>query len=201
MDLEMQRHLFEPFFTTKDKSKGTGLGLPTVYGIVKQHGGDIEVSSRPGSGTTVSVYLPIATETAQGKNAATSPVAHDAKSQETVLVVEDEAVVRKLITTILNLNGYNVIDTGDPREALQRAKEMSKPIDLLVTDIVMPHMNGRQVHEQLAAVFPNMKTLYVSGYTENIIAHHGVLEEGVQFLQKPFSAYDLLHKVRTIFEN
>jgi PAS domain S-box-containing protein len=197
IDAAIQQHIFEPFFTTKEREQGTGLGLATVFGIIKQHQGNIWVYSDPDKGTTFKIYLPLAdapvsTEKVVGLNTDTL------QGTETVLVVEDEAGVRLLVDETLRAHGYHVLAAEDPLEGLELAATHESPIDLLLTDVVMPHMNGRELYRKLALVRPDLKVLYISGYTDNMIAHQGVLEQGVAFLQKPFTIGGLLQKMRAV---
>ncbi len=194
MDPETQQHIFEPFFTTK-ADMGTGLGLATVYGIVKQHGGNIWLYSEPGKGTTFKVYLPAVGEPAMSVEALQT---HPEKTGgvETVLVAEDNEMVRDLACRVLERQGYAVIAASTGREALGRLKDRRGPVHLLLTDVVMPDMDGMALSEKVAAVYPEVKVLFMSGYTENVIAHHGVLGEGIHFIQKPFSVNDLARKIR-----
>ncbi len=192
---EVKSRIFEPFFTTKEPGKGTGLGLSTVFGIVKQHEGNIYVYSEPGVGTTFKVYLRQVAEAAQ-------PLPAQAQEEdlvggsETVLVTEDDAPVRQMAARILRSLGYTVLEAGNGAEALQAARKCGGRIDLLITDVVMPRMNGRELAQRLAEICPDAKVLYVSGYTENAIAHNHILDEGACFLQKPFARRALARKVR-----
>jgi CheY-like chemotaxis protein len=195
MDAEIRDHLFEPFFTTKDAGQGTGLGLATVYGIVKQNNGFINVYSEPGAGTTVKIYLPRHSEAAEALPAALGRKA-DAGRGETILVVEDEAAVLKLACAILEGLGYTVLAAAGTAEAITLAEAHGAKIHLLITDVVMPEMNGRDLAARLQKLYPDLKVLFMSGYTANVIAHHGVLENGVHFIQKPFSRRDLAARVR-----
>ena len=199
MDAETQAHIFEPFFTTKEEGKGTGLGLATVYGIVKQSGGHIGLYSEPNHGTTFKIYLPRLEEAAQPVEAI-SPGAPLAGGSETILLVEDEEGVRDLARRILELKGYKVITASNPTEAAQVCERYEGPIHLLLTDVVMPTMSGPQLAEHVAFLRPGLKVLYISGYTDNAIVPHGILEEGVQFLQKPFTRDSLTRKVREVLD-
>ncbi|MFH2129595.1 MAG: PAS domain S-box protein [bacterium] len=199
MNADTRKQIFEPFFTTKKKGKGTGLGLATVFGIVKQHQGNIWVYSEPGRGTTFKIYLPRVQQTAT-LTAVEKPELTSVFGTETVMVVEDEPMVRALACETLKAHGYTVIEAESPKRGLQLASEFEGPIQLLLTDVIMPDMNGREFHEKLAARRPDTKVLYMSGYTDNVIAHHGVLEEGIHFLQKPFTVHDLTHKVRRVLD-
>ena len=194
MDEATRAHLFEPFFTTKELGKGTGLGLATVFGIVKQNLGLISVDSEPGQGTTFKICLPRAE--AEAPAAAPAGRKPTPRGTETVLLVEDEKQVLVLAQRILQQRGYTVLAARTPEAALRLAGEHSGAIHLLITDVVMPGMNGRELRNQLAALKPGMRCLYMSGYTADVIAHHGVLDEGVQFLQKPFTIESLAERVR-----
>ncbi len=195
MDKETLGHIFEPFFTTKGMGKGTGLGLSTVHGIVKQNNGFINVYSEPGNGTTFKIYLPwYAGQTieVQPEDIEEIPLSRG----ETVLVVEDEPLLLKMDKKMLEDLGYRVLAAGAPSEAIDLAKAHAGQIRLLITDVVMPEMNGRDLAERLQALYPDMKILFMSGYTATVIAHRGVLDEGVNFIQKPFSFKGLGIKVR-----
>jgi CheY-like chemotaxis protein len=196
MDAATRQHIFEPFFTTKEKGKGTGLGLATVYGIVKQAGGDIWVYSERGHGTTFKLYFPRVMEEI-AKPAATE-TAHTGESLETVLLVEDEKAVRDLAVKMLQKLGYRILTAGNGAEAMEISRAHSGPIALLLTDVVMPGMSGRQLADALRPQRPDMKVLFLSGYTEDTIVHHGVLDDTVQFLPKPFSREVLSKKLRAV---
>ena len=195
IDRETMSHLFEPFFTTKGMGKGTGLGLATVYGIVKQNNGFIDVSSEPGQGTRFAIYLPRHSGTAA--QAPEQQAAGTAlRGKETVLLVEDEPASLNMIRKMLVRQGYAVLAAGSPREALRLAREHDGEIHIVITDVVMPEMNGRDLARTLLSLRPHLKCLFASGYTANVIAHRGVLDEGMHFIQKPFSTKDLAAKVR-----
>jgi PAS domain S-box-containing protein len=198
MDAETKARLFEPFFTTKEKGKGTGLGLATVYGIVKQSGGYIWVYSEPRHGTTFKIYLPRIEADPEPLAPKAAPVS--LRGSETVLVVEDEEAVRSLIRTVLETRGYVVIAAEAGEEALRLANAHDGVIHLLVTDVVMPGMSGRDLAQHLAPVRREMKALYLSGYTDDAIVQHGVLEPGIAFLQKPFMPQELARKVREVLD-
>jgi PAS domain S-box-containing protein len=199
MTPEIMEHLFDPFFTTKEVGKGTGLGLATVYGIVKQNKGFIYVYSELGKGTTFKIYLP----KLEGE-AVVAPEKTDEKKipkgTETVLVAEDEGALLNLARAILTRQGYTVLTARTPSEALSLAEEHQGEIHLLLTDVVMPEMNGRELMEKLYAKRPNIKGLFMSGYTANVVAHHGVLDKGVHFIEKPFSPIALGEKVREVLD-
>ncbi|HXM44504.1 MAG TPA: response regulator [Bryobacteraceae bacterium] len=197
MDPETVTHLFEPFFTTKAPGKGTGLGLATAYGIVKQSGGAISVYSEPGRGTTVKIYLPSAEANAAAEAAKKSPAAA-LRGSETILVLEDEARVRKLVCEVLAGRGYHILEAVRGEEAIRIAREQKGRIHLLLTDVVMPEMSGPQALEQIRARHPNMKVLFMSGYTDEAMVHHGILDSGAPFLQKPFLPDALAQKVREV---
>ena len=195
MDEETLTHLFEPFFTIKEVGEGTGLGLATVYGIVKQNQGFINVYSEPGEGSTFTIYLPRHLGKAEQMRKEGPPVP-TARGQETILLVEDEPAILTMATRMLARQGYIVLAAGTPGEAIRLAREHPGAIHLLMTDVIMPEMNGRDLSQNLLSFYPDLKRLFMSGYPADIIAHHGVLDEGVYFIQKPFSIQDLAAKVR-----
>ncbi len=195
MDRETQAHLFEPFFTTKPMGTGTGLGLATIYGIVRQNGGFIAVDSEVGRGTTFTLYFP-RHQTAPRPESVQRAAGHDGVGRETVLLVEDEAAILRVTRRMLEKMGYIVLAAGTPGEAIRLAESHPTEIQLLMTDVVMPEMNGRDLAKQLLSRSPGLKRLFMSGYTADVIAHHGVLSDGVNFLQKPFSRADLDAAVR-----
>ncbi len=199
MDAETRSHIFEPFFTTKGKGKGTGLGLSTVHGIVKQAGGQIRVETEPGKGTTMAIFLPQIQADADDQAIATGPEA--VTGTGTILLVEDESDVRKVVSQILQMNGYHVIDVSGPQEALAIAEESGELIDVLVTDVVMPEMNGKELSERVQEISPAIRVLYISGYAGGVVDESGVLPEGVNFLQKPFAPEDLLAKLHRILND
>jgi CheY-like chemotaxis protein len=193
MDAETQAKIFEPFFTTKERGQGTGLGLATVYGIVKQHGGDIGVDSAPGRGTTFRLCFPCAGEGPASHAEEGALPRPDAAGSETILVVEDEATVRRLITTLLRARGYSVLSAGEPLEALRLSAGHRGPVHLLLADMVMPQMTGRELYTRLASQRPETRVLYMSGYPQ-----HG--DPDLRFLQKPFSVRSLAEKLREILD-
>ncbi len=198
IDADLVSKIFEPFFTTKELGKGTGLGLSTVYGIVKQNKGFIDVASEPGHGTTFSIYLPrVENEKLLEQQ---SGVAALPRGIETILVVEDDQTILATETSMLQMLGYRVFAAETPAEAILLAEQYSGHIQLLISDVIMPDMNGRELVNLMTTHYPELKTLYMSGYTGDVIAHHGVLEEGVNFLQKPFSLHSLASKVREVLD-
>ena len=199
MDDETQSHLFEPFFTTKKVGRGTGLGLATAYGIIRQSRGAIRFESEAGKGTTASVYLPLALDPSQEKGEILSD-RFAPGGAETVLVVEDEARVRKLIVDVLASQGYTVVEATRGEEALRLCKRRSGAIDLAVLDVVMPEMSGPDLGRQILPLCPGIRLLYISGYTDEAVLHHGIPESGVAFLQKPFLPDALLRKVRDVLD-
>jgi PAS domain S-box-containing protein len=197
MDERTQANLFEPFYTTKELGKGTGLGLSTVYGIVKQSDGCIEVQSQPGVGTTFKIYLPLVQEAIAAVETMTVT---RLRGSETILVVEDDDMVRQLIVDALGLYGYKILPASNGGEALLLCERHREPIQLMLTDVVMPHMSGRELAERLAPLHPEMKVLYMSGYTEEIVGPRGVLQKGALFIQKPFTPTILVRKVRQVLD-
>ncbi len=199
MSKEVMEHLFEPYFTTKDVGKGTGLGLATVYGMVRQNNGFIDVKSEPGQGTTFRIFLP-----SLGADAHPQMFYDELQEipgHETILLVEDEPAILDMTVTMLHHLGYDVLASLEPAEALRMAENHSGLIDLLITDVIMPGMNGHELATSLQSRFPSLKRLFMSGYTADIIARHGVLETGVHFIQKPFSKTDLALKIRETLES
>jgi PAS domain S-box-containing protein len=199
MEKEMLDKIFEPFFTTKKEGKGTGLGLSTVFGIVHQHGGHLNVYSEPGQGTTFKIYLSRVAEKADEivEPAANTPTT----GTETILLVEDEDIVRDLAKTVLERQGYTVIVAPDGSKAFNEYMGHSGTIDLLLTDVIMPKMNGKELHDKLLKIKPDLKALFMSGYTEDAIAHHGVLKKGMHFVQKPFTIQVLAKAVRKALDS
>jgi two-component system cell cycle sensor histidine kinase/response regulator CckA len=200
MDEKTRARIFDPFFTTKEKGKGTGLGLSTVYGIVKQSGGNIWVYSELGHGTSFKVYLPELATAAQKTEAVTgeSPIS---RGSETILLVEDEDVVRRLARKILESAGYNVLEASRGEEAVRLCRQRAGPIDLLLTDVVMPETSGKEVADRLSEMQPGLRVLFMSGYTDEAIVHHGVLDANVEFIQKPFTPAGLAKKVREVLDS
>jgi CheY-like chemotaxis protein len=200
MDEPTLARIFEPFFTTKAPDKGTGLGLATVYGIVKQSGGHITVYSEPGQGSSFKIYLP-ASETVPQRLARPSVQPVIRGGSETILLVEDEEMVRRLVQWTLLRQGYTLLEARGGDEALLLARQHQGQIDLLVTDVVMPQMSGRALAEQLKALRPQIKVLFMSGYTDDTVVRHGLLAAEIEFLPKPFSPEVLAAKVREVLDN
>jgi CheY-like chemotaxis protein len=193
MDEETLSHLFEPFFTTKAEGRGTGLGLATTYGIVKQNGGGIVVRSAPGKGTSFVIYLPCADEeTTPTELPAPAPV----RGRGTILLAEDEAPVRRTTRRLLESLGYEVVEAASGEEVLAVATAIS--VDLLVTDVMLPGMKGPEIAARLQALHPGLRTLFISGYTASVLGSQGVLDPGVHFLHKPFGVQDLARKVEEV---
>jgi len=199
MDRDTMGRIFEPFFTTKGRGKGTGLGLSTTYGILKQAGGAITVESEPGRGSRFIAYFPYL-EGAAPKEAPRAPEAHPGRGSETILLVEDEAGVRAIGKELLEMEGYKVLEAENGAQALEVARAFGGEIHLLVSDVIMPQVGGRELAEQLSLARPSVRVLFVSGFTDETISRHGVLEEGVAFLQKPFTLETLSQKVREILD-
>ncbi|HQK86984.1 MAG TPA: ATP-binding protein, partial [Acidobacteriota bacterium] len=200
MDAETLSHMFEPFFTTKERGKGTGLGLSTVYGIVKQHGGHIEAISQPGQGTTFRILLPRVEAPPSGEaNPAEEEPAGPGSAR--LLVVEDEAMVRKMVCDILRAHGYRVLEAAGSDEALALMAAETEPVDLVLTDVIMPRMNGRELYERILRMQPGVRVLYMSGYPAEVIAEQGLVRETIHFLQKPFSVRTFLKTLRGILED
>jgi len=200
MDEQTVAHIFEPFFTTKESGRGTGLGLSTVYGIVKQSGGYIWVYSEPGKGSTFKVYLPRVDEAVEEVRTL-EDLPRSQRATETILLVEDEEAVRQLIQTVLSEKGYTVIAPRDAQHAEEIAARSNTDIHLLLTDVVMPDISGRELASRISARRPDIRVLYMSGYTDNVITSGGMLERGLAFLQKPFSPAALVRKVREVLSH
>jgi CheY-like chemotaxis protein len=198
MTAETRSHLFEPFFTTKDRSRGTGLGLATVYGIVKQSGGFIYVYTQRNLGTTVKIYLPRAQDCPEPTSPSSHSESEDFLGTETVLLVEDQAEVRTLAARALKQRGYTVLEALTPAEAVELCRKITQPIDLLLTDVVMPELSGRDLAKRLVGLRPGMKVLYMSGYTDDAVVRYGVQTAASAFLQKPFAPAALGKKVREV---
>jgi len=199
MSDEVKTHLFEPFFTTKPAGKGTGLGLATCFGIVKQNSGHISVHSELGSGTTFKIYFPRVQSALEPARVRTKS-AEVAGGVETVLLVEDEPVVRELAAFVLREKGYTVIEAVNGEEGLLSARRHNGKVDLVLTDVVMPVMGGKEMADALRASHPDTKVLFTSGYTGDAIVHHGVLRPGIEFLQKPYMTATLARKVREVLD-
>lgn len=200
MDKETLERIFEPFYTTKEEGLGTGLGLSMVYGIVKQHQGNILVHSEPGQGTTVTIHLPAHDTFKVEERRVFSKAAQDTCGQETVLVVEDNDMVREFAVNVLQEQGYTVLQAANGSQSLEMLKALQGSLDLLLTDVIMPDMNGKRLYDEIRKQRPETRVLYMSGYTKNVISHHGVLEEGVAFIPKPFSVQDLCLRVREVLD-
>jgi nitrogen-specific signal transduction histidine kinase/CheY-like chemotaxis protein len=200
MDAKTQARIFEPFFTTKEQGKGTGLGLATVYGVVKQSGGYVWVYSELGKGTTFKIYFPRIDEPVQAVEAMDQGKPELLRRSETILLVEDAEPLRELTRELLENNGYTVFVAENGAEAIELAEHEDRPIHLLLTDVVMPGMSGREVASYLTAKRPDMRVIFMSGYTNDVIAHHGVLDSGISFIEKPFSQETLMRKLREVLD-
>jgi CheY-like chemotaxis protein len=199
MDKETLAQIFEPFFSTKEKGKGTGLGLSTVYGIVKQSGGSIWAYSEPGRGTTFKIYLP-QTEVKETPKTVTVSKEITKGAGEQILVVEDEENLRDLMGTMLSMLGYTVTLAANGGEALLLIETKGLRPDLMITDVVMPNMSGKELVSRLRKTLPDLRVLYMSGYTDNAIVHHGVLDPGTPFIQKPFTIGTIAEKVQAVLQ-
>jgi CheY-like chemotaxis protein len=199
MDADTQAHIFEPFFTTKGPGKGTGLGLSTVYGIIIQSGGHIEVYSAPGQGTTFTIDLP-RIEDATATNESLLPQMGPPRGTETILLAEDEAPVRGLAREVLQMLGYTVLEAASGDEALERCQQHTGPVHLLVTDVVMPGISGPELATRLVPLSSALKVLYLSGYTDDAVARHGILDPGMSLLHKPFTPEALARRVREVLD-
>jgi CheY-like chemotaxis protein len=199
MDAETKRRVFEPFFSTKEVGHGTGLGLSMVYGIVKQSNGSIWVYSEPGRGTTFKIYLPVVDEDVT--NAAEINAELVLNGSETILIVEDDELVRKLTSDVLKMFGYRVLTAANGAEAIAAYEATEQTIDLLLTDVVMPIMSGRELADRMAELFPDILILFMSGYTDNAVVHQGVLDADAHFIQKPFHTDALVKKIREVLDS
>ncbi len=195
MDKETLAHVFEPFFTTKEFGKGTGLGLAMVYGIIKQNNGFINIYSEPTQGTTIKIYIPRSMEEEKPEPIDATPVT---LQSGTVLLVEDDDTVRQMTNKMLKAIGCTVLSTASPQEALSMCATSDVHVDLVLTDVVMPLMSGKELKNKIETLRPGIKTIFMSGYTADIIAHSGVLEEGAHLLQKPFTLNELANKIREV---
>lgn len=198
MSAEVRQHIFEPFFTTKELGKGTGLGLATCYGIVRQNGGEISVQSAPGQGTTIQIYLPRLVDATVPEP---TPVQNEAlDGDETVLLVDDDPMVRHIIAHILRHKGYHVVEAAKGQEALELDSTLLASLDILITDVVMPVMSGKELALRMKKAYPQIRILFLSGYTQDIILQQGVLKDDFALLAKPFTSAVLLKKVREVLQ-
>jgi two-component system, cell cycle sensor histidine kinase and response regulator CckA len=195
----VRSRIFEPFFTTKDPGKGTGLGLSTVHGIIVQAGGRVEVDSVMGRGTTFTVYLPRAEETASPSDLAISTVSP--RGTETILLAEDEPAVRSFARSVLEASGYQVLEAGNGEEGLKLARSHSGPLHLLVTDVVMPKIGGRELAEKMNVLRPNLKVVFISGYADDEAFRRTLQQAGIAYLQKPFTPSALANKIRQVLDS
>ncbi len=198
IDEAVQPRIFEPFFTTKDPGKGTGLGLATVYAMVEQNGGTVQVDSKPGAGTTFRIYLPMLDESVARK--AGTEASDSRRGKETILVVEDEEMVRKLTCDMLRRTGYRILEAGLPSEALYIVERYEGQIDMILSDVMMPEMNGRELAEEIAKIRP-IGVVYMSGYTDTAIGKAGILPADVHLIQKPFSEAALQSRIRSFLDS
>jgi CheY-like chemotaxis protein len=201
MSAETQAHIFEPFFTTKERGKGTGLGLSMVYGGVKQNWGYIWVYSELNRGTTFKIYLPRIKGVAMPAGRVVRSRIKQAQGSETILLVEDEDGVRSFVYNVLRSGGYRVLVAGLPEKALEICRQSEEPIHVLLTDVVMPQMNGRELVEKVLSQRPDTRVIYMSGYTDVAMSHHETLQAGIPFLEKPFSAESLIRTVREVLDS
>jgi len=197
--MEVAGKIFEPFFTTKEHGIGTGLGLSTVYGIIRQNGGFINVYSEPGEGTTFKIYFPRFESAPHVIKESAEP--ESITGSETILVVEDEEQILSFIQEALEIHGYHVLGTENPEEAIELCEKQGGGIDLLLSDVVMPAMNGKELAERIKTIIPGIKTIFMSGYTVNVVAHRSILDEGVNFIQKPFDVKTLGRAIREVLDS
>ncbi len=198
MAQETTENIFEPFFTTKEVGKGTGLGLSMVYGIIKQHNGNIDVHSEVGKGTTFRIYLPL-TQTRRGE--ISKPVqALPGGKGETIIIAEDEPQVREIMMSLLQKNGYKIIEAENGEEAIRKFKENRGVVSLILLDVIMPVKNGREAYEEMKGIEPGVKTIFMSGYTDDIISRKEILEEGSDFISKPINPDTLMRKIRDVLD-
>ena len=202
MDKDTQSQIFEPFFSTKGEL-GTGLGLSTVYGIIKQHNGNIWMYSEPGIGTTFKVYLPALSDDERSKKDVFTPAVakKGERKSATILLVEDSDQVRETVHDILTQQGYTVLQAISGENAMAVIAAAARPVHLLLTDVVMPDMNGKELYSTLSQTYPSLKVLYMSGYTDDIISHHGVIDDDVKFINKPFSIDSIANKVEEVLDS